>query len=152
MAAFLIETAKALLTFIAVCVGLGVLYLVFVVVREVGWIVKQENRRKYEQEGKRMETAVFKAVCPLEIGDTVAIGAGKTAAGVRTAYYLPAGMEVVVAGTVSIHTVTDISTTHYLKSGKTVFRYELNGSGRYEVLNVKVPVRETADELNRRGR
>ena len=77
-----------------------------------------------------METAVFKAVCPLEIGDTVAIGAGKTAAGVRTAYYLPAGMEVVVAGTVSIHTVTDISTTHYLKSGKTVFRYELNGSGR----------------------
>lgn len=99
-----------------------------------------------------METAVFKAVCPLEIGDTVAIGAGKTAAGVRTAYYLPAGMEVVVAGTASIHTVTDISTTHYLKSGKTVFRYELNGSGRYEVLNVKVPVRETADELNRRGR
>ena len=51
MAAFLIETAKALLTFIAVCVGLGVLYLVFVVVREVGWIVKQENRRKYEQTG-----------------------------------------------------------------------------------------------------
>ncbi len=50
-----------------------------------------------------METAVFKAVCPLEIGDTVAIGVGKTAAGVRTAYYLPAGMEVVVAGTVSIH-------------------------------------------------
>ena len=97
-----------------------------------------------------METEVFKAVCPLEIGDTVAIGAGKTAAGVRTAYYLPAGMEVVVAGTVSIHPV--ISTTHYLKSGKTVFRYELNGSGRYEVLNVKVPVRETADELNRRGR
>ena len=27
-----------------------------------------------------METEVFKAVCPLEIGDTVAIGAGKTAA------------------------------------------------------------------------
>lgn len=52
MAAFLIKTAKALLTFIAVCVGLGVLYLVFVVVREVGWNVKQENRRKYEQEGK----------------------------------------------------------------------------------------------------
>lgn len=44
MAAFLIETAKALLTFIAVCVGLGVLYLVFVVVREVGWIVKQEGK------------------------------------------------------------------------------------------------------------
>ena len=37
---------------------------------------------------KRRETAVFKAVCPLEIGDTVAIGVGKTAAGVRTAYYL----------------------------------------------------------------
>lgn len=39
-----------------------------------------------------METEVFKAVCPLEIGDTVAIGAGKTAAGVRTAYYLPVGI------------------------------------------------------------
>lgn len=95
-----------------------------------------------------METTVFKAVCPLEIGDTVAIGAG-AAAGVRTAYYLPAGMEVVVAGAVSIRTVTDISTTHYLKSGKTVFRYELDGSGRYEALNVKVPLREAADELNR---
>lgn len=98
-----------------------------------------------------METAVFKAVCPLEIGDTVAIGAGKTAA-VRTAYYLPAGMEVVVAGAVSIHTVTDIATTHYLKSGETVFRYELDGSGRYEALTVKVPVREAAAELKRRGR
>lgn len=53
MVAFLIEAAKALLTFIVVCVGLGVLYLVFVVVREVGWIVKQENRRKYEQEEKK---------------------------------------------------------------------------------------------------
>ena len=50
MAAFLIETAKALLTFIAVCVGLGVLYLAFVVVWDVGWIVKQETRRKFEQE------------------------------------------------------------------------------------------------------
>ena len=52
MAAFLIETAKALLTFIAVCVGLGVLYLVLAVVKDVGWIVTPENRRKYEQEGK----------------------------------------------------------------------------------------------------
>ena len=98
-----------------------------------------------------MTEAVFKSVCPLEIGDKVAIEETKEA-GARIAYYLPAGMEVVVAGAVSIHTVTDISTTHYLKSGKTVFRYELDEFGRYEVLNVKVPVREVADELNRRGR
>lgn len=34
MIAFLIEVVKALVTFFAVCVGLGILYLVFVVVRE----------------------------------------------------------------------------------------------------------------------
>lgn len=36
MIAFLIEVVKALVTFFAVYVGLGILYLVFVVVREVG--------------------------------------------------------------------------------------------------------------------
>lgn len=66
------------------------------------------------------------------------------AAGIKTAYYLPTGMEIVVTGAVSIHRVTDIATTHYLKSGKTVLKYELDESSRYEVLNVKVPVREKA--------
>ena len=45
---FLIEVIKGLLAFAAVCVGLGI------IAREVGWAVKQENRRKYreKQEGK----------------------------------------------------------------------------------------------------
>lgn len=52
MIAFLIEVAKALVTFFTVCVGLGILYLVFVVVREVGWEVRRQNREKHEQEDK----------------------------------------------------------------------------------------------------
>lgn len=49
MIAFLIEIVKALVTFFAVCVGLGILYLVFVVVREVGWEVRRQNREKQTQ-------------------------------------------------------------------------------------------------------
>ena len=52
MIAFLIEVVKALVTFFAVCVGLGILYLVFVVVREVGWEVRRQNSEKHEQEDK----------------------------------------------------------------------------------------------------
>ena len=37
---------------LAVCVGLGILFLVYVVVREAAWVVKHENRKKYEQEDK----------------------------------------------------------------------------------------------------
>ena len=44
MIAFLIEVVKALVTFFAVCVGLGILYLVFVVVREVGWEVRKQKK------------------------------------------------------------------------------------------------------------
>lgn len=50
MIAFLIEVVKAIITFFAVCVGLGILFLVYVVVREAAWVVKHENRKKYEQE------------------------------------------------------------------------------------------------------
>ena len=39
MIAFLIEVVKALVTFFAVCVGLGILYLVFVEVCVVGFVV-----------------------------------------------------------------------------------------------------------------
>lgn len=53
--AFLIEVIKALVCFIAGCVGLGALFLVWVVVREAAWIVKHENRKKYEQEDKDNE-------------------------------------------------------------------------------------------------
>lgn len=50
--AFLIEIIKGLVTFAAVCVGLGVLYLVFIIVREAGWMVKQENRKQYRAKQK----------------------------------------------------------------------------------------------------
>ncbi len=52
MIAFLIEVIKVLVTFFAVCVGLGILFLVYVVVREAAGVVKYENRKKYEQEDK----------------------------------------------------------------------------------------------------
>lgn len=52
MIAFLIEVIKALVTFFAVCVGPGILFLVYVVVRGAAWVVKHENRKKYEQEDK----------------------------------------------------------------------------------------------------
>ncbi len=52
--AFLIDIIKGLAAFAAVCVGLGLTWLVFVIVREVGWLIKQENRKQYreKQEGK----------------------------------------------------------------------------------------------------
>lgn len=55
MIAFLIEVIKALVCFVAICIGLGVLILVWVVVREAAWVVKRENRKKYEQEDKDNE-------------------------------------------------------------------------------------------------
>ena len=56
MTAFLISVAKALICFVAIYIGLGVLMLVWVVVREAAWVVKHENRKKYiEQEEKDNE-------------------------------------------------------------------------------------------------
>ena len=51
---FLIEVIKGLLMLVAFCVGLGIMYLVFIIVREVGWVVKQENRKKYRAKQKQM--------------------------------------------------------------------------------------------------
>lgn len=67
-----------------------------------------------------MKLAAFNAVCPYEIGDKVVIleAAGKNDNGVM---YIQRG-----------GTITDIACTHYIKSGKVVFTYELNGSGKYE--------------------
>lgn len=47
--AFLIEVIKTLVMFIAGCVGLGIAYLVYIIVREVGWEVKRQNREKKDQ-------------------------------------------------------------------------------------------------------
>ena len=53
--AFLIEVIKGLVIFIAVCVGLGVLYIVFIVSREVGWLIKQENRKQYKEKEEKKQ-------------------------------------------------------------------------------------------------
>lgn len=54
-----------------------------------------------------MQLAEFNAVCPFEIGDVVAVqGKGQA-------------------------TITDIACTHFVKSGKILFRYEFNNSGKY---------------------
>ena len=89
-----------------------------------------------------MKAEFFKAVCPLEIGDTVAIKTTKDGE-TKEALYLPQGCTVITTAAVALHKVTDIVTLHYLKKGETQFLYELA---------VKVPVREFAEELKRRGR
>lgn len=44
---FLIDVTKGLLAFGAACVGLGIMYISFIIAREVGWVVKHENRKRY---------------------------------------------------------------------------------------------------------
>ena len=99
-----------------------------------------------------MKAEFFKAVCPLEIGDTVAIRLAEKGGETREAYYLPQGCVVITPGAVALRNVTDIATLHYLKKGETQFLYELDNCGKYIPLTVKVPVREFAEELKRRGR
>lgn len=64
-----------------------------------------------------MKAAVFKAVCPLEIGDTVAIKETKDGEA-KEALYLPEGCTVITTAAVALHKVTDIATLHYLKKVK----------------------------------
>lgn len=53
--AFLIDIIKGLLAFAAVCVGLGVMYIVFIIAREVGWMIRQENRKQYREKQKQCD-------------------------------------------------------------------------------------------------
>lgn len=64
-----------------------------------------------------MKAECFKAVCPLEIGDTVAIKATKDGE-TKEALYLPQGCTVITTAAVALHKVTDIATLHYLKKVK----------------------------------
>lgn len=64
-----------------------------------------------------MKAEFFKAVCPLEIGDTVAIKATKDGE-TKEALYLPHGCTVITTAAVALHKVTDIATLHYLKKAK----------------------------------
>lgn len=75
---------------------------------------------------KEMKAEFFHAVCPLEIGDTVAIKLDNKAQQTEAmpeALYIPPHATVLVGGKdIHIATVTDIATMHYLKSGEnTVF-------------------------------
>lgn len=87
-----------------------------------------------------MQMTAFKVVCPLEIGDKVAVKEPR--AGIKEAYYLPAGHEVVLCGEASLHTVTDIATLHFLKNHEILFMYELDESKEYERLEVIMPIKE----------
>lgn len=49
---FLIDIIKGLAAFVVICIGLGLAWLVFIIAREVGWIVKQENRKQYRTKQK----------------------------------------------------------------------------------------------------
>lgn len=65
-----------------------------------------------------MQVAAFSAKCPYEIGDKILVM-----------------KEVKIGGretfTKEHATITDIVCSHYLKSGKVTFMYELDGSGTY---------------------
>lgn len=50
--AFLIKIIKGLLEFFVVCLGLGLAWLVFVIVREVDWATRQKNRKQYIEKQK----------------------------------------------------------------------------------------------------
>lgn len=80
-----------------------------------------------------MQMEAFNAVCPYEIGDKIKVAipatAGKTADGQLFS--------------VGVATITDIACTHYIKSGKIIFTYELNNSGQY------APLMDVKDALKR---
>lgn len=99
-----------------------------------------------------MKMAAFKAVCPLEIGDKVATKEPTEKGEAKEAYYLPDGHMVILTGAVAMHTVTDIATLHFLKNGNVSFMYELDGSGKYEPLTVRMPVAEYDAALKARDR
>lgn len=54
---FLINLGKELLELIVLCVGLGIVYLVFVITREVGWLIQQENRKQYREKQEEKNNA-----------------------------------------------------------------------------------------------
>lgn len=91
-----------------------------------------------------MKVQAFNARCPLEIGDKVFIRQGKDG---KTAYYLPPEFETMEAELKRIflyetrHIITDIATVHFLKNGSIQFQYEIDGSGKYEPLNIVMPIR-----------
>ena len=66
------------------------------------------------KEGGYMKVSAFTARCKYEIGDVIATPDGKAMR------------------------ITDICATHYIKTGKVIFTYELDNSGRYVLLQEEV--------------
>ncbi|WP_373220906.1 hypothetical protein [Mediterraneibacter gnavus] len=80
-----------------------------------------------------MKLTAFNATCPLEIGDRII-----TTPEGKEAVFMPRAAAVLVKGPAAVYTVTDIACTHYLKAGKVAFTYELDNSGKYRELDIKV--------------
>ncbi len=80
-----------------------------------------------------MKLTAFNAKCPLEIGDRII-----TTPGGKEAVFVAGTAAVLIKGPAAVYTVTDIACTHYLKTGKVVFTYELDNSGKYRELDIKV--------------
>ena len=97
-----------------------------------------------------MVQAMFSAKCPLEIGDTVFVKDKENNESIRQAYYIPKGAAVIFKGPTERHKITDICTLNYLKSGEVQFIYEMDNSGKYEPLKVKVPITEFAELLKQK--
>lgn len=153
------ETVKVIAGSILFLVIVGVILLMLLVIREAGWYIRQQNKKEIGRTAggrKEMKAEFFHAVCPLEIGDTVAIKLDNKAQQTEAmpeALYIPPHATVLVGGKdIHIATVTDIATMHYLKSGKTQFLYELDGKGSYKPMKVTMPVQMFDKELKKRGR
>ena len=63
---------------------------------------------------------------------------------------MPDGQIVVLSGALAIHKITDILTLHFLKNSDVSFMYELDGSGKYEPLTVKMTIKEYDEALKKR--
>ena len=96
-----------------------------------------------------MVKAFFKAKCPLEVGDTVAILPGQP----TTLYYLSDGIRLddETAKTAELHRITEIVAQHYVKAQKVVFAYQLDGGEDLITYDVKVPNMQTVNAVENGG-
>lgn len=95
-----------------------------------------------------MMKSFFKAQCPLELGDTVAIFPGEAA----TLYYLPDGVKLEeTAKKAELHKVTEIMAQHFVKAQKVVFAYQLDNTEDFVTYTVKVPVQQMAKAVDTGG-
>lgn len=92
-----------------------------------------------------MKLQAFNAKCPLEIGDIVFIKTNET--GNNTAFLIPPEFKTLpdklrkaLIGEKEC-VITDIAVIHYCREGIVNFQYEVDKSGRYEPLDIVIPVK-----------